>query len=253
MKTRTILSILLVFVAAQLTFAGRYYDARIARWTTPDPALRDGDPQHQFKKYGNKLFEMSPYNYSFDNPIIFEDPDGHFPIGIALALAYLATNFSGDHPGGSPGLVQTTIGLSTIGASGKFVTAAKDVTRWALTNPLKATSITTGIAEGILPGAENLSPISSATKAGSEIVSDLMKGMEKFSSGQLKAFENQLSKDGIESLVKSKETFTRRLNEHVADLIKYEAEGGYTSVTKREIRNYQQQINAIDEIIGKQQ
>lgn len=79
MKTRTILSVVLTLVIAQIAFAGRYYDARTARWTTPDPALRDGNPQEQIKKYGHKLFEMSPYNYSFNNPLRYIDQDGKWP------------------------------------------------------------------------------------------------------------------------------------------------------------------------------
>jgi RHS repeat-associated protein len=68
-----------VFVGTQTLQAGRYYDARIARWTIPDPALREGHPQSQLKKYGVKLCDSSPYNYAFNNPQKFTDPNGNWP------------------------------------------------------------------------------------------------------------------------------------------------------------------------------
>lgn len=82
----------LLFVT-EVAVAGRYYDARTARWLTPDPALRDGDPQKQVKKYGYKLFKTSPFNYSFNNPLKYVDTDGKWPTYIHNRI--LETAFSG--------------------------------------------------------------------------------------------------------------------------------------------------------------
>lgn len=146
--------------------AGRYYDARTARWTSPDPALQEGDPKQQTEKYGYKLFETSPYGYSLNNPLLYKDPDGKFPWPIFLAAAYFATEFSGDHPGGSPGLVQSTLALGSIGV-------AQPAAMWALRNPLTATAATTAVADALAPPGVSLSPLGPA----SNLISTEAKGI----------------------------------------------------------------------------
>ncbi|MEO6696244.1 MAG: RHS repeat-associated core domain-containing protein, partial [Ignavibacteria bacterium] len=44
-------------------FGSRYYDSRIANWTSVDPLLE-------------KHYDFSPYNYVLRNPLIFYDPNG---------------------------------------------------------------------------------------------------------------------------------------------------------------------------------
>lgn len=73
----------------------------------------------------------------------------------------------------------------------------------------------------------------------------------QFTRRQLRQFERQLADHGKESLLRSRERLEARLVEHLKELQEIRAVGGYTSSVEREMRNFEQQIDAIDEVLGR--
>lgn len=55
-------------------FGARNYDASLGRWMNLDPMAED-------------FYDWSPYNYSYNSPIFFSDPDGNSPISMIIKQA----------------------------------------------------------------------------------------------------------------------------------------------------------------------
>ena len=70
-----------------------------------------------------------------------------------------------------------------------------------------------------------------------------------FSEKQLHQFERQMAQHGSASLEKSRASLEERLVEHEEKLEAIRDAGGYTSSVEREIRNFLQQIEAIDYLL----
>ena len=243
-----------VALAPKPGYAHRYFDTWAARWTTPDPAL-NANPQIVVKKHGYRIFEVSPYVYCSENPIKYVDPNGKQgglslggPILLPTSLRQLEYNVVAT-------LTASAVTPGMVYAPGVTATLVGNI----LGNPATAAAVGAAAAESLAPPGASMNPggdvsnaLSGEVEGGShaaDVLSQMMKGTSDYSQGQLTMFEKQLSKDGMESLLESRATFSERLAEHLQNLEQYEKAGGYTSSVKREIRNFQQQINAIDEVI----
>jgi RHS repeat-associated protein len=81
----TLVSVALLVCASSVGYAGRYYDARVARWTTPDPALEQKNGNELAQIQDGLPLRVTPYSYAFDNPTKYIDPDGRMPLVAPIA------------------------------------------------------------------------------------------------------------------------------------------------------------------------
>jgi len=68
---KLLLTTILLFLLSNLLFAGRYYDAAVGRFLQVDP-------------HASKYPSWSPYNYTYNIPLKFVDPDGKDAIPIVF-------------------------------------------------------------------------------------------------------------------------------------------------------------------------
>jgi RHS repeat-associated protein len=81
--------------STQLHYAGaRYYSAVFGRWTTTDPILGEKGPKALLKQ-DERLLTMTSYNYTFGNPVAFQDPNGRLPCGGVCSAAIIGAAVGG--------------------------------------------------------------------------------------------------------------------------------------------------------------
>ena len=172
------------------------------------------------------------YSYVLSNPLKLVDPDGEDAIA-----AFLLGEGSRD--------VSTFDAIFSTDTLHDLAQGAKTffAEHWAMFHGLSPIPTTGGELAAVL--------ILPELKLGKYLgkFAGITEGMERFSAGQLAQFERQLADSGAEKLLASRASFQKRILEHLEKIGEAEAVGGYTSSMQREIRNFQQQINAIDEVL----
>ncbi len=126
-------------------FKARYYDPAMGRFLSVDPLA-------------DKMPSWTPYHYTFNNPLVFTDPDGRMPIG---SLSPIRINL---FPG---------------------ATFEKSKIAFAAGNPAKAAILFLGAVFNEASGDPDPftidpNPISGGTKAGIKFGASMLKGLAKF-------------------------------------------------------------------------
>ena len=70
-----------------------------------------------------------------------------------------------------------------------------------------------------------------------------------YSQATYRAFERQLAKDGMKSILKTQSTIERKLMEHIQKLAEIKKVGGYSSSVEREIQTFQSQLEALKDLL----
>jgi uncharacterized protein RhaS with RHS repeats len=208
-------------------FNARYYAPAIGRFITSDP-IKDG---------------LNWYVYCKNNPLRYVDPNGLTTWELTLGWHDFAQSF--------PAADGPIIAGDAVYVLGIAVTAVCDIL--SSIGP----QIVAAIDEGVYLAEEFADKISNEIEQNMNSDGNTPnddnnnKGNKKsYTEGQYKQFQKQLKQHGEESLLKSRQTFQNRITEHLQKVDEAQKNGGYTSSMLREIDNWEQQINAIDAILG---
>lgn len=205
---------------------------------------------------------MNWYVYCSNNPLRYMDPDGleqyefwepaanALKGGLKIAGSYGLQLVGAALFGGGTGvsLLGGAVGDDTAMPAVGAVAAAAGV---ACYGGAVALAI-----DGVDDLLEAIAMLISMTQGGSdgdnnETKNNGNEGKDKgYTEGQYKQFKNQLEQHGEESLLKSRQTFKNRIIEHLQKITEAQENGGYTSSMLREINNWEQQIKAIDDVLG---
>lgn len=237
-----------LFATQDAVYAGRYYTPEIARWATPDPALRDKLPNELVEIHNGMLLSTSPYAYTYNNPLKYTDPDGKIPtiaigalsgaaldLGLQVATNYVQgrslTDISWKQVAISAGLGAAGAGLaSKAGQLFRLATKADDVVNLA--------DDATNIIDDVVNVADD------ATKGAYEIAKEGGRH-----SGLLKEYAGRTVRE-IEKAVSGYEKQVAIHKEKLANPAKFAKDWNKLDPRKKEglLRHWQEDINRNQEL-----
>lgn len=190
-KAMILLGLALALIAStQKLYAGRYYVPETARWTTPDPALREKLPNELVEIHNGVLLSTSPYAYTYNNPLKYTDPDGKIPVlvgaiggaafdlGLQVTTNYLQgkslSDISWKQVAISAGLGAAGAGLaSKAGQLFRLATKADDVVN---------------LADDVIKVADDAANLADDASRGVQAIGENLKNVREIGSGRLKGF-----------------------------------------------------------------
>lgn len=83
-----------------------------------------------------------------------------------------------------------------------------------------------------------------------EHLDDVVKGKKLYSDAMYKKYKELLIKEGKNKLLKAQKNLQKRLDEHIKKLAEIKENGGFSSSVEREIKNFEAELQAIEELLN---
>jgi hypothetical protein len=145
------------------------------------------------------------------------------------------------------GVRETSMALGASEGTAEYVAAGADISTIALGSIGSVKNFTVSYQASKLTLASKTTVIAEDVVKGENIVAK--EGVKLYSDATFKAFERQLTNDGMKSILKTQTRIQKNLAEHMQKLVDIQNAGGYSSSVEREIRTFEAQLDAIKNLL----